>query len=133
MTYAKGSRALGLCDRCGFQYRLNSLKFQVVEGRVTSLKVCRFCYDVDNEQWMARLVDYTDNQALRDPRPAPPEVTPDYLLYWGVDHTLNYGAYRPLLWRNIETAPTPIVNYMIMWGSGTVLGFGSSSPLTWDS
>lgn len=69
MSYAKGSRALGICDRCGFQYKLNSLRFQVVEGKTTSLKVCRSCNDEDNPQWQVRLLDLTDDQPLRDPRP----------------------------------------------------------------
>ncbi len=98
MGYAKGTRALGLCDRCGFQYRLNSLKFQEFEGRLTSLKVCRFCYDVDNEQWMVRLLNTVDNQSLRDPRPDP-EVTPVlFLLQWGDDVPINFKPYAPLQW-----------------------------------
>ena len=98
MAYAKGTRALALCDRCGFQYRLNSLKFQEVEGRVTSLKVCRFCYDVDNEQWMARLMDYTDNQSLRDPRPDN-QQTPIYVvLQWGPESNINFSPFTPLMW-----------------------------------
>jgi hypothetical protein len=69
MAFAKGSRALGICDRCGFQFRLNSLRFQYVEGRKTELKVCHSCMDIDNEQWQLRLLDLTDNETLRDPRP----------------------------------------------------------------
>ena len=131
--YAKGTHALGLCDRCGFQYRLNSLKFQEFEGRLTSLKVCRFCYDVDNEQWMVRLLDTTDNQSLRDPRPEPPISGTDFLLMWGPESTLNFGQYRPLAWQTALPDTSTEVDGMLLWGLDYTLTFGPSSTLLWDS
>lgn len=69
MGFATGKHALGICDRCGFQFKLNSLNFQPVDGRLTKIKVCKSCMDIDNPQWQLRLLDTTDNEALRDPRP----------------------------------------------------------------
>jgi hypothetical protein len=69
MGFATGKHALGICDRCGFSFKLNSLRFQPVDGNLTKIKVCSSCMDVDNPQWQLRLLDLTDNEALRDPRP----------------------------------------------------------------
>lgn len=47
-------QALGICDRCGFQYNLRALRFQDAWAGerliTTNLLVCDICYDVPNEQ-----------------------------------------------------------------------------------
>ena len=97
MGYATGKYALGICDRCGFSFKLNSLRFQQVDGRMTTLKVCRSCLDIDNEQWQVRLLDLTDNESLRDPRPDE-IIIPGPALQWGPDLPLEWGAYRLMNW-----------------------------------
>lgn len=97
MGYAKGSRALGVCDRCGFAFRLNSLHFQQVEGRLTTLKVCPGCTDIDNEQWTLRYVDLSDNQNLREPRPETAEAPDGAALTWGAPF-LMWGYPFKLTW-----------------------------------
>lgn len=70
MSFAYGSRAIGICDRCGFQYKLNELQVQTKAGRRTGLKVCKDCLDPDNPRdrpWLyTRRVEAI---AVRGPRP----------------------------------------------------------------
>ena len=61
--------ALGLCDRCGFSYRLNQLKREFYDQRPNGLLVCPECLDRDNPQLWLGTVKVTDPQSLRDPRP----------------------------------------------------------------
>lgn len=63
--------ALGLCDRCGFSFKLNDLKVEFWDERPNGLLVCATCWDRDQPQ--LQLGRYTagleDPQALLDPRP----------------------------------------------------------------
>ncbi len=68
--FANGKYAFGFCDRTGFRYKLKDLVPQVRAGRMTGLMVGRDMLDEDQPQnFLGRLGDYTDPQALRDPRP----------------------------------------------------------------
>lgn len=69
MRYAQGKRAFGFCDRCQFRYDLGELRYQVVAQKVTKLRVCPGCLDVDHPQLMLGRVPINDPIALRDPRP----------------------------------------------------------------
>jgi hypothetical protein len=61
--------ALGLCDRCGFSYKLNELHEQIFDLRPTGLLVCRDCLDIDNPQLQLGRVSQYDPQSLENPRP----------------------------------------------------------------
>lgn len=61
--------ALGLCDRCGFSFKLNQLHEQIFDQRNTGLLVCDVCNDVDNPQLQLGRVPIFDPQSLYDPRP----------------------------------------------------------------
>jgi hypothetical protein len=68
--YAKGKYAFGFCDRTGFRYKLKDLVPQVRAGRMTGLMVGRDMLDKDQPQnFLGRLGDYADPQAIKDPRP----------------------------------------------------------------
>lgn len=67
--FASGRWALGICDRCGFQYKLTELQIQVVNMRPTNLKVCPSCMDQDQPQLQLGRFPVSDPQALREPRP----------------------------------------------------------------
>ena len=67
--FAIGRHALGMCDRCGQQYKLSELKSEVVNLEVTSFRVCPECWDPDNPQTQLGRYYFSDPQALRDPRP----------------------------------------------------------------
>ena len=68
--YAKGKFAFGFCDRTGFRYKLKDLVPQIKAGRMTGLMVGRNMLDEDQPQnFLGRLGDYSDPQAIRNPRP----------------------------------------------------------------
>ncbi len=67
--FALGKHALGICDRCGWEYPLNELTDQVNAGAETGLMVCPECDDVDNPQLLLGRVRFDDPEALRNPRP----------------------------------------------------------------
>ena len=67
--FAVGSKALGICDRCGFEYLLKTLKDEVVDLDQTCLLVCEECFDRDQPQLQVGRWPVDDPQALRNPRP----------------------------------------------------------------
>ena len=68
--FANGKYAFGFCDRTGFRYKLKNLVPQVKAGRMTGLMVGKDVLDKDQPQnFLGRLGNYGDPQALRDARP----------------------------------------------------------------
>ena len=68
--YANGKYAFGFCDRTGFRYKIKDLVPQIKAGRKTGLMVGRDMLDKDQPQnFLGRLGDYADPQALRNARP----------------------------------------------------------------
>ena len=68
--FAKGKYAFGFCDRTGFRYKLKDLVPQIKAGRMTGLMVGRNMLDKDQPQnFLGRLGDYADPEALRNARP----------------------------------------------------------------
>tara|TARA_R100001143_G_scaffold55426_1_gene51467 strand:- start:245 stop:583 length:339 start_codon:yes stop_codon:yes gene_type:complete len=63
MAYAVGKYALGLCDRCGFEYKLNELKEEW-----NKLKTCPECFEPKAPQ-LDPTPTVTDGEALYKPRP----------------------------------------------------------------
>lgn len=68
-SYAYGKKAIGYCDRCGFQYPLHELKQEVVNLNVTNMLVCPECWDPDQPQTQLGRYHVSDPQALQNPRP----------------------------------------------------------------
>ena len=68
-AYAYGKKAIGYCDRCGFQYPLHELKQEVVNLNVTNMLVCPECWDPDQPQTQLGRYHASDPQALQNPRP----------------------------------------------------------------
>lgn len=62
--YARGSRAWGLCQKCGLRFLLRTLLF---DGYFPGLRVCAGCYD--SKQPQEFLVDVTDPTTLYRPSP----------------------------------------------------------------
>lgn len=60
--YAKPGGAWGICDRCGFKYRLSDMKKEW-----TGLMVCREDYDIRHPQEYIR--GHADRPAVRNARP----------------------------------------------------------------
>lgn len=67
--YAVGRRALGICDRCGFAYKLNTLRELFVRTNATNLLVCKSCWEPSHPQLEQGAKPIHDPQALRRPRP----------------------------------------------------------------
>ena len=63
MAYALGKFALGLCDRCSFEYKLSELKQEW-----TGFKVCSSCYEPKHPQ-LEPEPHVADPEALYKPRP----------------------------------------------------------------
>jgi len=63
MAYALGKFAIGLCDRCSFEYKLHELKEEW-----TGFKVCPDCYEPKHPQ-LEPEPHVTDPEALYKPRP----------------------------------------------------------------
>lgn len=67
--YASAPWALGLCDRCGFSFKLSQLRWEFYDQRKNGLRVCSACLDRDNPQLWLGTIKINDPQSLRDPRP----------------------------------------------------------------
>ena len=63
MAYASGKFAIGLCDRCGFEYKLHTLKKEW-----NGLKTCPECYEPKHPQLEPHTAP-ADPQAIYQPRP----------------------------------------------------------------
>ena len=63
MGYSAGKFAIGLCDRCGFEYKLHELKKEW-----NNLKTCEECFEPKAPQLDLTPV-VSDKQALYNPRP----------------------------------------------------------------
>ena len=68
-NYASGKHAFGFCDRTGFRYKLKDLVPQIENGRPNGMLVGRDVVDKDNPQWKLGMINMSDPQALRNPRP----------------------------------------------------------------
>ena len=68
-SFASGKHAFGFCDRTGFRYKLKDLVPQIEAGRPNGMLVGRDVLDKDNPQWRLGMINMSDPQALRDPRP----------------------------------------------------------------
>ena len=68
-AFATGTKAIGYCDRCGFQYLLSELRSEVVNMEETDIKACPECWDPDQPQNQLGRHQFSDPQALRNPRP----------------------------------------------------------------
>ena len=69
MAYAAGKKAIGICDRCGFEYLRRQLYPQVKDLRETGWMVCPTCLDEDQPQLQLGRLRIGGPQALRNPRP----------------------------------------------------------------
>ena len=66
--YAQGKKALGICDRCGFSFKLNNLKYEILDSKRTGFRVCNQCFDEDQPQLKLGQIDTSDKQSLYNPR-----------------------------------------------------------------
>lgn len=66
--FASGKKAIAMCDRCGQQFKLKTLKEEVIKTKRYNLLVCEECWDPDHPQLQLGMYPVDDPQALRNPR-----------------------------------------------------------------
>jgi hypothetical protein len=67
--FASGKYAIAMCDRCGQQYKLKTLKKLTIKQKQVNILVCHECWEPDQPQLSLGLYPVDDPQALRNPRP----------------------------------------------------------------
>lgn len=87
--YAKGKKALGICDRCGFTYKLSELKYEVEDKVRNGLRVCTSCLDPDHPQLRVGDLQTSDPQSLFNARTDSGEV--DSTTYYGFNPVSSVG------------------------------------------
>ena len=66
--FASGKNSIAMCDRCGFQFKLTSLRKEVLKTKIYNLLVCPTCWDPDQPQLQLGMYPVDDPQAVRNPR-----------------------------------------------------------------
>lgn len=90
MSYAVGKKALGICDRCGFTYKLKELKYEVQDQKRTGSRICHNCFDPDQPQYQVGELNTSDNIGLYNPRPDTNEK--GYATYYGFNPVNSTGS-----------------------------------------
>jgi hypothetical protein len=67
--FSSGKNSIAECDRCGFRFKLTSLRKEVVKTKTYNLLVCPSCWDPDQPQLQLGMYPVDDPQGVRDPRP----------------------------------------------------------------
>jgi len=67
--FSSGKNSIAECDRCGFRYKLTSLRKEVIKTKTYNLLVCPSCWDPDQPQLQLGMYPVDDPQGVRDPRP----------------------------------------------------------------
>jgi hypothetical protein len=120
--FASGKKAIAICDRCGFQFRLKELKALVIKTKNVNIMVCNECWEPDQPQLQLGMYPVDDPQGLRNPRPDSSYLQSGLL----ADGSLGAGS-REIQWgwnpvggaRGFDDALTP--NDLVATGNvGTV-------------
>ena len=67
--FSSGKNSIAECDRCGFRFKLTSLRKETVKTKIRNILVCPSCYDPDQPQLLLGMYPVDDPQAVREPRP----------------------------------------------------------------
>ena len=66
--FASAKNSIAICDRCGFQFKLTTLRKEVVKTKIYNTLVCSSCWDPDQPQLQLGMYPVDDPQAVRNPR-----------------------------------------------------------------
>ena len=100
VKFASGKKAIAVCDRCGFQYKLKQLKPLTIKTEQVNIMVCPTCWESDQPQLQLGMYVIEDPQALRNPRPdSSYEQSRD--IQWGWNPV---GLYNPLGLNNLPNS-----------------------------
>jgi hypothetical protein len=112
--FASGKNSIAMCDRCGFRFKLTTLRKEIIKTKTYNLLVCNACWDPDQPQLQLGMYPVDDPQAVRNPRRDTTYVTA------GVNAAGNLtGGSRDIQWgwapvggaSSFDTALTP--NYLV--------------------
>ena len=104
--FASGKYSIAECDRCGQQYKLKQLKYEVIKTKLYQLKVCQECWDPDQPQLQLGMYPIDDPQAVRQPRPDLTYVTAGLN---GLDLNITgFGGYPTGGSRDIQWGWNPV-------------------------
>jgi hypothetical protein len=121
--FSSGKFSIAMCDRCGQQFKLKQLKYEVIKTKLYQLKVCEECWDPDQPQLQLGMYPVYDPQAVREPRKDNTYVAAglnglqDSAI--GADNGYPTGGSRDIQWgwypvggsKNFDVALTP--NYLV--------------------
>lgn len=71
--FARGKKALAICDVCGFTVKYTSLRALTVNETKTQVLACKTCWNADHPQYKVGKLPVVDAEALRNPRPDQPD------------------------------------------------------------
>lgn len=71
--FARGKKALAICDVCGFTVKYTSLRAMTVNEVTTQILACKTCWNADHPQYKVGKLPVVDAEALRNPRPDQPD------------------------------------------------------------
>jgi hypothetical protein len=112
--FASGKNSIAMCDRCGFRFKLTTLRKEIIKTKTYNLLVCNACWDPDQPQLQLGMYPVDDPQAVRNPRRDTTYVTA------GVNASGNLtGGSRDIQWgwnpvggaSSFDTVLTP--NYLV--------------------
>lgn len=82
MSFASGIYAIGICDRCGFQYKLLELREEISNRVKSNMLVCTTCWDKEAPEDELSLTKVYDPQALRKARPDTGRMSSESMVGW---------------------------------------------------
>ena len=66
--FASAKYSIAMCDRCGQQFKLKTLRKEIIKTKIYDLLVCKECWDPDHPQLLLGMYPVDDPQAVRNPR-----------------------------------------------------------------
>jgi len=66
--FASAKYSIAMCDRCGQQFKLKTLRKEIIKTKIYDLLVCAECWDPDHPQLLLGMYPVDDPQAVRNPR-----------------------------------------------------------------
>jgi hypothetical protein len=121
--FSSGKFSIAMCDRCGQQFKLKQLKYEVIKTKLYQLKVCSECWDPDQPQLQLGMYPVEDPQAVREPRNDSTYVAaglnglqdsptePDNGFPTGGSRDIQWGWYPVGGSKNFDVVLTP--NYLV--------------------
>jgi hypothetical protein len=73
--FASGKYSIAMCDRCGQQFKLKTLRKLTIKTQQVDILVCNECWEPDQPQLSLGLYPVNDPQAVRGPRPDTSYIT----------------------------------------------------------